>query len=222
MPASHSLFINTLPVTYTVQGEDMETRKIRIKREREFPAGILLCGGFLLGVLLPNIIWKLQWRQDTVASLYLLYQFADRNVSGWEYFLEVLRMRGGYVLLCVLCGFSVFGVPLAFLGMLMTGVEIGALLAVSVLQFGLAGGAVGLGLLFPQYLLYLPFYVYLMELVYQQSRDIWKNRGIFPEHVSGYLGRALVILLAFLGGILLETFINPFVVEKLMQNINFF
>ena len=101
--------------------------------------------------MLPNLLWRAQWRQNTAASLYLLFCFADRSVSGMEYFLEVLRIRGGFALLCVLCGVTVFGVPLAFLAVILTGLEIGTLLTMSVLQFGIAGGSGGDGTLFPQF-----------------------------------------------------------------------
>ena len=59
-------------------------------------------------------------------------------------------------MLAACSGVTIFGMPLAIMGMLAGGVLIGMLLTVSVLQFGLNGGLVGAGLLFPQYLLYLP------------------------------------------------------------------
>ena len=74
----------------------MEKSRFKIRKKREFPFGILLLGGFLLGSMLPNLLWRAQWRQNTAASLYLLFCFADRSVSGVEYFLEVLRIRGGF------------------------------------------------------------------------------------------------------------------------------
>lgn len=200
----------------------MEKSRLKIRREREFPFGILLLCGFLLGSMLPNLMWRMQWRKNTAASLYLLYSFASREVSGFSYFWEVLRMRGGYVILCILCGLTVFGVPLAFLSAVLLGVEIGALLTMSVLQFGIAGGVVGIGLLFPQYLIYLPVSMYVLEEVYRQSGAIWKNQGIFPEKAGGYLLRTALMLGAHMAGILLEVYINPYVVEKLMDYIQFF
>lgn len=200
----------------------MEKSRFKIRKKREFPFGILLLGGFLLGSMLPNLLWRAQWRQNTVASLYLLFCFADRSVSGMEYFLEVLRVRGGFALLCVLCGVTVFGVPLAFLAVILTGLEIGTLLTMSVLQFGIAGGVVGMGLLFPQFVVYLPVLMCLMEMVYKESGGVWKNQGLFPEKTAAYFLRCLLLLGVYFVGILLETVLNPFVVENLMEYIKIF
>lgn len=200
----------------------MEKSRFKIRKKREFPFGILLLGGFLLGSMLPNLLWRAQWRQNTTASLYLLFCFADRSVSGIEYFLEVLRIRGGFVLLCVLCGVTIFGVPLSFLAVILTGVEIGTLLTMSVLQFGAAGGVVGLGLLFPQFVVYLPSLMCLMEMVYKESGGVWKNQGIFPEKTTSYFLWCLLLTAIYFVGILLETVLNPFVVEKLMEYIKIF
>jgi len=200
----------------------MEKSRFKIRKKREFPFGILLLGGFLLGSMLPNLLWRAQWRQNTAASLYLLFCFADRSVSGVEYFLEVLRIRGGFALLCVLCGVTVFGVPLSFLAVILTGLEIGTLLTMSVLQFGIAGGVVGVGLLFPQFVVYLPSCMGLMEMVYKESSGVWKNQGLFPEKTTAYFLRCLLLVAVYLMGILLEVMLNPFVVEKLMEYIKIF
>lgn len=200
----------------------MEKKRLRFRGTGKFPAGILFLCGFLLGTLLPNVLWRMEWQQKTMASVYLLSAFAGRGVSGREYFLEVLRMRGSYFLLCVLCGFSVFGVPLAVVGMLLLGCEIGALLTMSILQFGLAGGAVGLGLILPQYVIYLPATMYVMALVYEQSLDIWKNHGIFPQKTYRYSVRACGAALVYFGGILLESWLNPWVVENVLGKLKFF
>ena len=200
----------------------MGKKRFKFRGTGKFPAVILFLCGFLLGTLLPNVLWRMEWQQKTMASVYLLSAFAGRSVSGREFFLEVLRMRGSYFLLSVLCGFSVFGVPLAVVGILLLGGEIGALLTMSILQFGLAGGAVGLGLLLPQYLIYLPVTMYVMALVYEQSLDIWKNRGIFPQKAYNYSLRVCGAGVVYFAGILLESFLNPWVVENILGRLKFF
>lgn len=200
----------------------MGKKRFKFRGAGKFPAGILFLCGFLLGTLLPNVLWRMEWQQKTMASVYLLSSFAGRGVSGREFFLEVLRMRGSYFLLSVLCGFSVFGVPLAVVGILLLGGETGALLTMSILQFGLAGGAVGLGLLLPQYLIYLPVTMYVMTLVYKQSLDIWRNHGIFPQKATDYSLRACGAAVVYFAGILLETYLNPWVVENILGRLKFF
>lgn len=204
-----------------VQGEVMGKKK-REPGRGKLPVLALFAAGFLLGILLPNIIWKLQWRQKTLASVYLLGTFAGKNVEGKEYFLYVLRMRGSLFLVAVLCGISVFGVPLAVLGAFVQGMEIGMVLTMSILQFGLAGGMVGAGLLLPQYLLYLPAVGYGLSVVYLQSLEIWKNKGLFPRSISWYMLHMILAGAVYFGGILLEAYCNPWVFQMLTKNLQLF
>ncbi len=132
-----------------VQGEDMKKR-LELYRRGSLPVYWLFFFGFLAGVVIPNVMWKYEWHQKTAASLYLLAVFADNSLDKGEYFLQVLKMRGSVFLISALCGVSVFGAPLAVMGILYMGVRTGLLLTMSILQFGLQGGIVGLGALFPR------------------------------------------------------------------------
>lgn len=204
-----------------VQGEDMGKRKKRFEKGT-LPVLRLMAIGFLLGILIPNVIWKLEWRQKTLASVYILGSFAGKSMEMQEYFLYVLRMRGSVFLVAALCGISVFGVPLAVLGTLLQGMEIGLLLTMSILQFGLAGGVVGAGLILPQYLLYLPAVCYLLSVVYLQSMEIWRNRGLFPQKVFQYMLQVFFAGAVYFVGILLEVYCNPWVFQMFTKNSYFF
>lgn len=194
-------------------------KKIRERKKSSLAVWRLFLAGFLLGVLIPNILWKVQWQQKTVMSMYLLASFAENEVSGADYLIQVLKIRGSYFGLAFFCGISVFGVPLAVLGMVFMGFKIGMLLSVSILQFGLWGGAAGAGLLFPQYCIYLPVGAFYLALIYEQSKEVWKNRGLFPLKVYRYVGKACLLGLFYMLGIVLEVFCNPLVVEFLMGKL---
>ena len=47
----------------------------------------------------------------------------------------------------IICGFSVFGAPLAVITLLGSGLYAGMIMTVSILEFGFAGGVIGMGLL---------------------------------------------------------------------------
>lgn len=196
--------------------------RLSMYKKGGLPAGVIFLAGFLLGCLLPNLMWRMEWHQKTAASIYLIGAFADKTSSGFEYLAQVLRMRGSFFLLAAFCGVSVFGVPLAVAGLLLAGIQTGMLLAMSVLQFGLQGGLIGAGLLFPQYLVYLPCIFYLMRQVYGQSLDIWHSHGLFPGKVRDYVFHVLLCGVAYMAGILLEAYGNPVVVEVLMKSLNIF
>ena len=87
-----------------------------MKRKNNFPALILFLCGFLAGNLLPNVLWKIKWQQKTMASVYFLSTFTTGQITGTEYLKEILKYRGSLFLVSAICGFSIFGAPLAVLG----------------------------------------------------------------------------------------------------------
>ena len=193
-----------------------------MKRKNNFPALILFLCVFLAGNLLPNVLWKIKWQQKTMASVYFLSTFTTGQITGTEYLKEILKYRGSLFLVSAICGFSVFGAPLAVLGIWFLGVYIGAVMSVSILQFGFAGGLIGLGLLLPQYLFYIPASLYLMRQVWEMSAGIWRNKGLFPERIGVYLLRSSAACGIYLIGILAECCLNPWIVEKLLSYIKIF
>lgn len=198
-----------------VKGEKMEKKNI-------FPATALFLCGFLAGMLIPNMAFRFSWKQQAFSAFYLLSTYGKQNISGTEYLLQLLQLRGTFFCLTLLCGFTVFGVPIAVSAMIFTGAGIGMAFSMSVLQFGLAGGAVAIGLLFPQYLLYLPVWGAVYELVYKESRGIWRNHGIFPGKVKNYLIKSLWCLILYGLGILLEWYVNPWILRQILSFLNFF
>ena len=139
-----------------------------------------------------------------------------------KYFIQVLKMRASIFILAALCGITVFGVVIAIVGLLGSGLLLGMVLTMSVLEFGIPGCAVGIGLVFPQYIFYIPCMLLLFTEIYRQSLETWKNQGRMSADITGYTGRILLCGLGYSLGILLEIYCNPKVMEFLMKNISIF
>ena len=77
---------------------------IRKYKKTYFPAVWIYSGSFLLGILIPNIIWKTAWNQKAAASIYLLSIFAGKDLEDQKYFIQVLKMRASIFILAALCG----------------------------------------------------------------------------------------------------------------------
>lgn len=195
---------------------------IRKYKKTYFPAVWIYSGSFLLGILIPNIIWKTAWNQKAAASIYLLSIFAGKDLEDQKYFIQVLKMRASIFILAALCGITVFGVVIAIAGLLGSGLLLGMVLTMSVLEFGLPGCAVGIGLVFPQYIFYIPCMLLLFTEIYRQSLETWKNQGRMSADITGYTGQILLCGLGYSLGILLEIYCNPKVMEFLMKNISIF
>lgn len=195
---------------------------IRKYKKTYFPAVWIYSGSFLLGILIPNIIWKTAWNQKAAASIYLLSIFAGKDLEDQKYFIQVLKMRASIFILAALCGITIFGVVIAIVGLLGSGLLLGMVLTMSVLEFGIPGCAVGIGLVFPQYIFYIPCMLLLFTEIYRQSLETWKNQGRMSADITGYTGRILLCGLGYSLGILLEIYCNPKVMEFLMKNISIF
>ena len=93
-----------------------------MEEKKKFPGLVLYMCGFLLGSFIPNLIWKTEWHQGTLEAIYYLTSFtASGSVSEVEYLKEIIKLRGSLWGLCMICGFSVFGAPLAVTGILILG-----------------------------------------------------------------------------------------------------
>ena len=202
------------------------------KRNRFYAANsgllfnVLFLLGFLAGMLLPNLAWRLEWKKNTLASYYLLNSLATESIVGKEYFLTVLSTRGSWFLFCSLCGFSIFGLPLAVVWVLGMGVTVGAILTMSILQFGFAGGLLGIGMLLPHYIFYFPASFMQAMLMCCQSGNIWKGSskgsGSIKEAAGLWWPSGLAAALLWSVGILAESFLNPLIIKKILEATNFF
>ena len=92
-------------------------QKLSVNKTRELPAYYLFFIGCVIGIVLPNLIYKMQWKQNTVSALYLMGIYAEKGSR--EYFWKVLRMRGGLFLLVAGSGLTIFGVLVAVGGMIL-------------------------------------------------------------------------------------------------------
>ncbi len=130
-----------------VQGEYMENL-LSIKKEKffsrtDFAACRISCrnadpelyipffleaAGIFRSVPFGNL-WENRSRRNRLS-------FADSLDARWDFFLSLI------------CGFTVFGVPMAIMAMFFTGIGLGIVFSMSILQFGLTGGAVAVALFF--------------------------------------------------------------------------
>ena len=194
--------------------------KLSANKNREFPAYYLFFIGCVIGIVLPNLIYKMQWKQNTASALYLMGIYAEKGSR--EYFWKVLRRRGGLFLLVAGSGLTIFGVLVAVGGIILLGIGMGMLMTMSILQFGFHGGLIGAGLMFPQFIIYVPCFFAVGKNVYEYSMRIWKNHSSFSGQVSTYIAKMLICAVVLCAGILSEVYCNPVITKILIQNLKIF
>lgn len=183
---------------------------------------ILFVLGFTVGVILPNLLWKTELEANGLPGLYLLTRVSQGSPANPEYFLYVLKTRGAVYALCMLCGLSVFGLPVSVVASVWMGFLMGAVLTVSLLEFGVEGMFLAGVLFLPQYILYIPVSLSLYKRSFQMSLKCWKNQRLsFRER------REYGVFCAFAGALLaagmtLESYVNPIFIEMVIDKLHFF
>lgn len=183
---------------------------------------ILFVLGFVLGVALPNLLWRAELEESGLPGLYLLTRVTREMPANPEYFLYVLRNRGTAYALCMLCGLSVLGLPVSLVASVWMGFLMGAVFTVSLLEFGVEGLFLAGALFFPQYVVYVPVSLALYRKSFQLSAGCWKNQRLASPAKKEY--GVFCALAGFLlaAGVFLESYVNPALVEMVMDKLHIF
>lgn len=195
---------------------------MRNSKYRLNPVYFCMIAGFLAGIIVPNIFWREIYAQAGIVSGYMMECLADIEEECSILFEEVQKKRLGMSILLTVCGMSVFGVPVSCVVSGILGFELGSIMTVSILQFGVQGGILGLGLLFPQHMLYIPAFLSIGMLSYKKSMELWHGGSIFHRRLWKYLGIALVYLIVIFIGGCLETYCTPEIMKNLLKNLKIF
>lgn len=183
---------------------------------------ILFVLGFVLGVALPNVLWKTELKANGLPGLYLLTRVSQGLPANPEYFIYVIRTRGAVYGLCMLCGLSVFGLPVSIVAAVWMGFLMGAVLTVALLEFGVEGMFLVGALFFPQYFVYVPASLALYKRSCWMSFKSWKNQRASSQERREYGIFCAWIGLLLLAGMFLESYVNPVLIDRIMDKLHFF
>lgn len=132
--------------------------------------------------------------------------------TDWSHlFFFIVRKRLLLVFLAALSSLTFFYSPAVLLFCFCFGFITGAMTALSTAQFGLFGILYYFGTIFPQIVLYIPMWLLIMRCFGEVHKLISnRQKGLFlhaPEFV--------VIFVLFFGGVLLEAYVNPRLLQYL-------
>ncbi len=178
--------------------------------------------GLALGILCPNLVPKSAVKMNGLSDIVLLQKYLSEPITQRDYFLYLLRQRGVGYLLGAAFGISIFGVPMSLAWMAAMGFYVGAVLASTLLVGGVWGFLLGLGILMPQYLVYIPVSMLFFGLCYQMSVGCWKGEGHTGRDYGNYVLFMLALMLVLLAGFLIESYANPALLKLLMNQLKIF
>ena len=182
-----------------------------------------LLGAFIAGIFMANIMGREAVSNAGILNDYFIEKFQYTNINGENLFFYIIGERLPMLLLLCLLAFSSLGIIGGILALGWQGFSVGFMLSTAIAKYGVKGILLVLGGLFPQYLFYCPVFflyccltAYLRQRMYRESSEALANRG----HIYGVgLLGALGLVAVFVTGIFLESYINPFILKKIL---NFF
>lgn len=127
--------------------------------------------------------------------------------GGRQLFFFVLRERAALIIGLFVLATTYLGNLVAHLNVIWFGTCSGMFLTIVILRYGLRGILLLIAGMFPHYLIYIPAMVLTLSLV-REKRVV--NRK--------YCLQLLVILLVVITGCVLECYVNPYVLAKMLKN----
>ncbi len=178
--------------------------------------------GMVLGIVWPNLVPENAVKMNGLSDIVLLQSYLSEPITQKDYFLYLMQKRGIGYLLGAAFGITIFGVPMSLAWMAAMGFYVGAVLTSTLLTGGLWGFILGLGILLPQYLVYIPASMMFFGFCYHMSMGCWKNEGYSGKDYRIYALGMSVLSLVILVGFALESYVNPALLKLLMNQLKIF
>ncbi|MEH2942913.1 stage II sporulation protein M [Lachnospiraceae bacterium KK002] len=182
---------------------------------------IALLVSFVAGIFAANLMGHDMISNAGVLNDYFIEKFQYTQVNGENLFFYIVGERLPLLFLLFVLLFTALGIPGGILVLGWQGFSIGFMLSIGIAKYGVKGILLVLGGLFPQYLFYIPVYVFCFCLaVFIRQRFCRGNEGGFPERKLMY-GMGLLamgaLLAVFLTGIFLESYVNPMILRQILK-----
>ncbi|MCI9082303.1 MAG: hypothetical protein HFI70_08365 [Lachnospiraceae bacterium] len=178
-------------------------------------------GAFAAGIVMANLMGREAVSNAGILNDYFVEKFQYTDINGENLLFYILGERVPLLLMLCLLAFTSLGVIAGNLLLGWQGFSIGFMLSAAVAKYGIKGILLVLGGLFPQYLFYVPVYIlycwltiYLRRRLYQDRQQQGADRRYI--YMAGLVASAGLVVI-FITGIFLESYINPFILKKILN-----
>lgn len=192
----------------------------RVRLESRFVKGLVIffLAGFIGGILSVNLLGDGYLSQAGILSDFFLKQYKYLEIDGIGLFFYILEKRIKWVALLWILGYTVAGVPCAAAYTAWMGFSAGTLFSIGVLKLGMLGILFCAGAMVPQIFIFVPAWIFFLYGIYRKS--VRRNQG--GRNPSGgidwnYILIGVGMCLFLLFGILVESYINPWIVKRILR-----
>lgn len=178
---------------------------------------------FMIGILLANFMGREKTAGAGILNDYFIEKYKCTEINKENLFFYIMGERIPFVILLLLLTFSSLGLVIGIVSLGWFGFSVGFMFSAAIAKYGGRGillVAVGM---FPQYILYGMVYlgyctlsVFLRKSLHRVIPTGYVNR----EQMRGYgigIVAGLLLLLIFVTGIFLESYINPMLLKKILK-----
>lgn len=163
--------------------------------------------GFLLGILYVNLIMKKYTAESGIFSDYFLQQYQMSEIIVEEYLWYLIKVRAVPFLFLLGAAFTKLRKIASIAFLIWTGFSSGLLFSMAVLSMGIKGSILCIVGILPQFLLYVPAYMVVIWYSYTYPQNQWN------------LQKSIFVALAMFVGILLETHVNPLMMQAFLGTL---
>lgn len=182
---------------------------------------VFFCIGFLVGIVVGNFLIPQTGGEAGIMSAYFLNKFEYMKIESASLFTFILEKRMKIYIILVIGGVTSFGCLMAYGYTTWLGVSTGAFMSICILRMGMMGILVSLVSLLPQYLIYVPIYIFLIWRI-QENQQLFGNCTGKKEKQRVWVKYFIIMLVVgvvLLAGIFLESNVNPFLMKKILKFI---
>lgn len=183
--------------------------------------------GFFIGVFLINI-WKDMFISDLgFLDEEMLYQMKYAQINSDKFFGYVLKQRLLLFFSLAVGATTYLGLLLAYGALLWFGFAGGCFVAALAIRYGFKGILLIVGIFMPHFIIYIPVFgillswccyiccaMYFPGKIYNGQESQYKNKKAFWII---NIGRVACLLLVVIIGILIESYVNPIFLTKLLK-----
>ena len=127
--------------------------------------------GFLLGILYVNLIMKQYTAEPGIFSDYFLKQYQSVSIVAEEYIWYLIKIRAVPFLILLGLAFTKMRKAASIAFLVWTGFSSGMLLSMAVLSMGIKGSILCIVGILPQFLLYVPAYMFIIWYSYTYPQN---------------------------------------------------
>lgn len=180
--------------------------------------------GFFIGIFVANTFGKSAILELGIFGDYFFMQMKNVKIKSNSMFLYVFEKRMVFILAIMLFSVTSFGICVVYITAGWMGISVGMLLSAAAMQQGIEGIAMCMAGMLPHYLFYVPAGIVFLIKSCQFSGRMQGKEHAYQSNIkrdmTTYVLISLGVFIVFFLGVLLESLLNPFFLEKIYEIFN--